>query len=281
MEKIHKQLSTIHEAQYIFSVLNKNITRLYYSVTIILISAENVADKNVYVSKSLSQLVRQTDFLFKVHDHLWGILCINSNEIEARALINRLHQEYSLEEIHTSLRACILEVREENKTLQEVVDKGMEKLNETNEQQFPVIIVSDFKKIPKTKVKVSIIEADEMLANTLHYALEGIESEHFEIEVALFNDGTSFLTSSYYHSAHRHIIIFNDILARQNGIEVLHNIRQLPNTRKFYTVMISDRNFEEFAEYGFNNGLDHYLTKPIHHDLFVALINRILTRLWE
>lgn len=54
MENIHKNLSTIHEAQYIFSVLNKNITRLYYSVTIILICTEEENEKKYEISNSLS-----------------------------------------------------------------------------------------------------------------------------------------------------------------------------------------------------------------------------------
>ncbi|MGI6508409.1 MAG: hypothetical protein ACOX4A_08535 [Saccharofermentanales bacterium] len=64
---------------------------------------------------------------------------------------------------------------------------------------------------------------------------------HFEAEIKVFQDGYEFLESTWYLSSHTHLIIMNDILPRQSGLDVLHKVRMMPNNQKVYCLFDDER----------------------------------------
>ena len=72
----------------------------------------------------------------------------------------------------------------------------------------------------------------------------------------------------------------SDVLPRKNGLDVLHELRDMPSEEKFTVLMMTRRNSEEDMIYAYESGTDGYLVKPFNIRLFEAQVKRILSRVW-
>ena len=88
------------------------------------------------------------------------------------------------------------------------------------------------------------------------------------------------MQSDQYKSGHLHLVLMNDILPLQNGLEILYKLRQMPNEKKFIIYMMSERNSENAMMNAYEGGVDEYIVKPFNLRLLESKIKRTFARLW-
>lgn len=297
MEKVRgiKMSLTIHNGEYdskqafdqikdFFNVLKANVVRSRTTITAVFLSAsfKRLGFQQEDLTSYLGSKIRKTDFLFELKEpHKWCIILSQSGEEEAQAFLNRLFADTNIVSSLT-LSATIIEIGNNRVEFEELLEVGNRAIDEvvSTGSPFEVTYISQFKEKDIEKIKVSILEENEIFRNVLSSSMENMNVDMFELEIKAFSNGYDFLASNWYRSSHTHIIIMNDILPRKNGLEVLHMVKQLPNEQRFITYMMTKKKSEEDMLYAYEIGVDEYLIKPFNIRLFEAQIRRTFERLW-
>ena len=290
-----KMSLTIHNGEYdskqafdqikdFFNVLKANVVRSRTTITAVFLSAsfKRLGFQQEDLTSYLGSKIRKTDFLFELKEpHKWCIILSQSGEEEAQAFLNRLFADTNIVSSLT-LSATIIEIGNNRVEFEELLEVGNRAIDEvvSTGSPFEVTYISQFKEKDIEKIKVSILEENEIFRNVLSSSMENMNVDMFELEIKAFSDGYDFLESNWYRSSHTHIIIMNDILPRKNGLEVLHMVKQLPNEQRFITYMMTKKKSEEDMLYAYEIGVDEYLIKPFNIRLFEAQIRRTFERLW-
>lgn len=290
-----KMSLTIHNGEYdskqafdqikdFFNVLKANVVRSRTTITAVFLSAsfKRLGFQQEDLTSYLGSKIRKTDFLFELKEpHKWCIILSQSGEEEAQAFLNRLFADTNIVSSLT-LSATIIEIGNNRVEFEELLEVGNRAIDEvvSTGSPFEVTYISQFKEKDIEKIKVSILEENEIFRNVLSSSMENMNVDMFELEIKAFSNGYDFLESNWYRSSHTHIIIMNDILPRKNGLEVLHMVKQLPNEQRFITYMMTKKKSEEDMLYAYEIGVDEYLIKPFNIRLFEAQIRRTFERLW-
>lgn len=280
------------EVEPIYNLLKSNISRINLPITVIFIKAQcpNLLNKNELftieneITTYLERKVRDTDLLFKCDEVMqWGILLIGSGEVEAAGLLNRLYQSIKDEKYdfylnkQCFLNALVFEIKNSQIKLSHLyLQKELQ--FEKEYDAWTIINIPIFKKRDTEIVKISILEDNEIFRKVLQRTIENIKVEHLDIQVKCFADGYEFLQSDWYISSHQHIVILNDILPQKNGIEVVYNLRKMPNHKKFTIYMMTKRNTQQDMIYAYESGIDEYLVKPFNMRLLEAQLSRTFER---
>lgn len=285
----------VHQIESLYTALIANVIRSRRTITAIFLEvfddskneSNQIEEAKEKLTEYLKTIMRQSDFLFDLpKEYPCFILLTNSREEEANAFLQRLFFNIRNKDIIANksiyLSASIAEIANNHGTLEELMETGRRALKSSMEKgPWELETIPFYKKRDLEQVRISILEDDEIFSNVLLRTIENMDVEDFELEIKIFKDGYEFLQSDWYLSAHTHIIIMNDILSRQNGLDVLHNIRKLPNNKKFIVYMMTKRNSEEEMIYAYESGVDHYLVKPFNLRLFEVQLKRTFTRLWS
>ncbi|MFD1928762.1 response regulator transcription factor [Sporosarcina siberiensis] len=247
-------------------------------------SGESVTEKlNAY----LNEQVRNSDLVFQTEkESEWIMLLTNSGEEETRYFLKRLIRGLALinnvegQESFYDYNASIVEVASTKADFVKVLLEGQRSLrNALQLEPSSIHTVSLFQKRENERIKVSIIEEDLIVTSILQTVLERNAFDYFDLDIQTFQDGHDFLQSDWYLSSHTHLIVMNDILPKQNGIEVLRQLRNMPNQQKYLVFMMSRRKTEDDMIYIYENGVDEYVMKPINIRLFEAQVKKVLKRL--
>ncbi|KZE38723.1 hypothetical protein AV656_07415 [Bhargavaea cecembensis] len=257
--------------QYVFDLLKANALRGRRVMVMVLIRAES--ETAAETASRLQSLVRSTDVLFETdRPDERGVLLPMSGTDEARGFLNRLFREAG------EMKAAVLEIIHPDTELSTSLMRMQSAIDSEEEQ---VTVLDPFGQRPDEEVKVSVLDPDPLFRDVLGKALSHLDTPGARLVVKTFGDGRSFLESGWTASAHPHLIVMNDLLPRQNGLDVLHALRSLPNDGKFTILMMTRRNSEEDMTYAYESGADGYLIKPFNLRLFEAQVKRLLTRLWS
>jgi len=274
-----------------------NVIRSKVGFTLTFISIEkNMQDKQAMSHVELKKMnnklsmflvgkIRNSDILFNLgYENEFVVLLPNSQENEAKFFINRLFTAFK--EASTTnfedcyLNAAVVQVENSKSTLEVIENVGRTALIQSMQKApWTVEYVNDFIDKEIEVVKVSIIIGERVLSDIVVGLIERLNLENFVMDIKTFENGDEFLTSTWHNSGHTHLVILDEILPRKNGIEVLVELRHMPNTKKFIITMMSNHKSENDMIYAFNQGADEYITKPFNPKYLSAYIKRILTRL--
>ncbi|HHW38050.1 MAG TPA: response regulator [Bacillales bacterium] len=278
-----------------FDVLKANVVR---SRTVISAIFLTVYDQSIFQEEDISHVeeeitlflqskIRQTDLLFKLSNRFeWCIILSQSGEDEANAFLQRLFLSVKNKAISLlydiSFSASIAEIGNSDVSFEKLIASGREALAASlNQWEWHIEYIESHKERNMEKIKISILEENDIFRNVLQTTLEKLTVHHFQLDIKTFPDGYEFLHSEWFSSSHTHIIIMNDILPRKNGLEVRHKIRKLPNNKRFIIFMMTKRKSEEDMIYAYENGVDEYIIKPFNLRLFEAQLKRTFGRLWS
>ncbi|MFC4403415.1 response regulator transcription factor [Gracilibacillus xinjiangensis] len=285
-------------AEEIYEMLAANLHRNQLKFSIVFLSIHPLSDvsrtrnnaiKQHAIRKVENYLIdekRSSDLLFpQPVEANWMMILTNSGEREASAYLKRIFNKdvwffYENEQRFTiELAASVVEINQGNLSFKEVVKKGQEGLYHAQEKGFfSTEIVSQIQSKEHFMTKVSIVENDPVVRRLLQSILENTTNESFSWRIRTFADGEEFLQSDWYYSGDTHLLLFNEILPKRNGIDILHHIQEIPNKNKFILFMLSDRNSEEAMIYAYRSGVDEYITKPVNIRLLSAKIEQIVRR---
>ncbi|NLZ66056.1 MAG: response regulator [Clostridiaceae bacterium] len=279
------------------NALRANVVRSRTAITVVFPGLYNVDKIDITKMPKIEEKItdffrnetRKYDFVFKITGQpKWFIVLSQSGEREAAAFIRRLNMTIrdkgipDLEDYELLFSASVAEIGNDEGTFEELLAEGMLVLEESlikGPEQIEYI--TTFKKRPTETIRVSILEENAIFRNVLHRTIENLDMGHFETEIKEFEDGYEFLESNWYLSSHIHLIITNDILPRQSGLDVLHKVRMLPNTRRLFVFMMTKGSTEEDMIYAYESGADSYFIKPFNLRLLEVEIKRTLERLWS
>jgi len=275
----------------LFDVLKANIIRSHMELTVIFLKA-TVSDSyqnnlieavEEQIAHFLVSKVRNTDMLFRLEGSLrWGILLPQNGEEEGKAFLNRIFQLVKNENFPSdsafTLQGIIVEVKNDQVMFDDLIAKQFEVLSQLSEP-WEIEVVTSYNSQPIERVKVSILEENVIFGEVLELTVQKMIVDHFQLETKVFSDGHEFLQSDWYLSGHTHIVIMNDILPRENGLNVLHTLRKMANQKKFIIYMMTNRKSLRDMIYAYESGVDQYLIKPFDLNLFQAQLKRTFARL--
>lgn len=289
-------MSTItHEVVEPFYVAwQANAVRIRMPLTMIFIAPytnQKMAKLSPVLQKKLIAFIkkssRKTDIVFEVTtDGRIGVLLTQSTSEEANHFLKRLsalavHEEVwqTFQQQHVTFKASVTEIRTDEYSMQHILASSYMALYQIAAEQM-VVEITTYRQPKLEKVKISIIEDDGLMRNIIATTIRKMPTPDYMKEVALFTDGDAFLQSDFYYSAHKHIVIMNDVLPKKTGLDVLHSIREMANERKFIIYMMTNRNAEEAMIDAYEKGVDVYLIKPFNLRLFEAQLQRTFRSLW-
>ncbi len=240
------------------------------------------------ITAFLTNQTRKSDFVFKIsNDPIWFMVLAQSGEREAAAFLRRLFRMVRTEGIPALnnqkllFSASVAEIGNDEGTFEELIAVGALALKKSlSKGPEQIEYIASFKKRPSEKVRVSILEENAIYRDVLHRTLDNLDLGHFELEIKEFQDGYEFLESKWYLSSHTHLILMNDILPRQSGLDVLHEIRRLPNNKRIIVFMMTKRSSEEDMIYAYESGVDSYFIKPFNLRLLEIEVKRTFERLY-
>jgi CheY-like chemotaxis protein len=281
----------------IFDALRALVVRSRTAITVVFLGlcnesefdTENLPETAEKITALLKNKTRKTDFVFKFSGQLkWFIILSQTGEREAAAFLRRLFISVKnkdvpgLEDHELLFSASAAEIGNDEGPFEELIAVGVSALAESlGKGPEQIDYITAYKKRPLETVRISILEENAVFRNVLHRTINNLNLENFETEIKEFQDGYEFLESNWYLSSHTHLIIMNDILPRQSGLDVLHQVRMLPNNKRFIVFMMTKRSSEEDMIYAFESGADNYLIKPFNLRLLEVEIKRTFERLWS
>jgi len=284
-------------AKQIFCALRAHVVRSRTVITAVFLGLYNEsefdADKLSAAAEKITDFLknttRKTDFVFKFSGQLkWFIILSQSGEREATAFLRRLYilaknTDIPIIENHDILfSASVAEIGNDDGEFEELVADGVLALAESLSKGSEYIeYITTHKKRPVETIRVSILEENDIFRNALYRTIDNLNFDNFETEIKEFQDGYEFLESNWHLSSHTHLIIMNDILPRQSGLDVLHKIRMLPNNKRFIVFIMTKRSSEEDMIYAYESGADNYFIKPFNLRLLEVEIKRTFERLWS
>lgn len=286
-----KDIMLEQDVKKYFEIMLESAIRSHMTITTIFLkcvhstsSEVNQSNVNTQITDFLTENIRKTDLLFQLEDgEHWGIIFLQSSDVEANAFLKRIFQLLKKDttlESRVALKASITEIRNNQINFEILVEKNKALLADNNQQPWWIEQIEDYRLQSIELVKVSIIEQNAIFRKVLETTLNSMDIANFTFDVTAYEDGYSFLQSNTYQSGHLHLIIMNDILPRNNGLEILHSLRTMPNEKKFLIYMMSERNSEIAALNAYEGGVDEFIVKPFNLRLLEAKIKRTFARYW-
>ncbi len=75
---------------------------------------------------------------------------------------------------------------------------------------------------------------------------------------------------------HPDLVLMDVVMPRMNGFEACKQMRRQAATREIPIVLLTTRGEETYMEAGFQSGCNDYLTKPVHGEELVKLLQSYL-----
>ncbi|MGG0656159.1 response regulator [Rummeliibacillus pycnus] len=290
----HSKLVEFQEFFRFFNFISNNNKRTKSPLTLIFINIKNTSQKsNLNTSKIemqyentnqfLSDTLRGSDILTKLPDYEgWLIMLPNSKELEGIYYLNRINKAREEVLIMQEIKWCssIVEINNTQASFEEIYIDGTNALKEVlAEEAFSYKAVAKYQIPESDTLKVSIIENDQITNNIFHEMMGKIDVENFELDIRSFFDGQSFLDSSWYHSDHMHLILMNYALPKKNGLQLLHELRSMPNNGKYIIYIISKQQAPEDMIYAYESGVDGFIIKPFNLSVVRAELKQMIKRI--
>lgn len=279
----------IQEFLRFYKFISSNNKRTKNPVTLIFISLKKVNNLNVLktqyerMNQFLSDTLRESDILAKLSDKDgWIVMLPNAKELEGIYYLRRLNkvraESIAMKEIQWC--ASIVEIENTLATFEDIYKDGVHALQGALSQEaFSYTTVAKYQIPEQAILKVSIIEHDEITNNIFCEMMEKIEVENFDLNMRSFFDGQSFLNSSWYKSDHMHLILMSYTLPKKNGLQILHDLRSMPNSGKYIVYMISKQQSPEDMIYAYESGVDGFIIKPFNLRVIRAELKQMIKRI--
>ncbi|WP_194841415.1 response regulator transcription factor [Sporosarcina obsidiansis] len=269
--------------RYVFNLLRANVLRDRRTMSLVLLREER-GDSRIarMLKEKLTEMLREKDVLFETeHPDEIGLLLPNSGKEEAVGFLQRLQKVCPGMECGP-FQAAILEVYHPELTSENALAICRKAMAEPQGQDgIHFVHVESGLDRPVLEVKVSILDGDRLFRELLQMAVERIDLAGVRLQVRTFADGLVLSQSDWTDSWHPHLVVMSDVLPKRNGLDVLHELRKMPNQEKFTILMMTRHNSEEDMIYAYESGTDGYLLKPFNLRLFEAQVKRMLAGLWS
>ncbi len=112
----------------------------------------------------------------------------------------------------------------------------------------------------KKSLNVSVIDDDIIIRTILTKALHLLRIPHFDLNIAVYEDGPSFLKSNRAKEDVAHFLILDGVMPIMDGIEVIQKVKQSSNAEFFTVLMLTGRKSTDDIANALKLGADDYVT---------------------
>ncbi|SFC78310.1 diguanylate cyclase (GGDEF) domain-containing protein [Bacillus sp. OV322] len=131
----------------------------------------------------------------------------------------------------------------------------------------------------KKTIYVSVVDDDIIIRTMLSQALKTMDINGTSLNVAVYENGVSFLDSARSREDADHFLILDGIMPEMDGLEVLQKVKQGSNAQRYTILMLTGRKSEHDIARALSLGADDYATKPFSIAELGARILRLLKRM--
>lgn len=229
----------------------------------------------------VKEQVRNTDFCFHTdEENKLYIILLYTGLKEVNYLSHRLQRLFTnfINRDEIELVEAILEIQDGRYTISAIMTEleYLEGIAVSNESK------RELKILQKTNngqlVKIAIVDDNELTHTILKNIIYQLNIPYMRFEVSSYKSGEEYLQSATFRSAHLQLVLISDILPERDGIEILQQLRSLPNESKYFVIVLGSRNTEEEFIYALEQGADDYVAKPFNINLLIVKIKRMLQR---
>lgn len=235
---------------------------------------------------SIQHAVRQTDLLFRVGGDEFLLIMPETDQLQAKLLLQRLMREFSQTEFlnvsdsfSPSFSSAIVEIRDGSLSSEECLIMAWHTFNQ-NAREPNSLKEYDFDngllKQQKKKIRIAIIDDDVLIRQILMEQLSDLGSEVVDVEVRAFSDGGGFFADEWHNQPFSYLLIVDGIMPRMDGMEILQKIRQSYERKKYTIMMVTSRHLEDDISSAIQKGADDYLTKPFSLKELHARVKRLI-----
>ncbi len=117
--------------------------------------------------------------------------------------------------------------------------------------------------------KVLVVDDEANLTRSITFILR---KEGYEVEVA--SNGEEAINKALQLKPN--VMLLDIMMPKKNGYEVCQEVREDPDLRDIYIIMLTAKGQEVDREKGLEMGADEFITKPFSPSLVVERVNAIL-----
>ncbi len=245
-------------------------------------------------SKLILQEKRQKDYLVRYGGEEFLLILPKTKQSEAVGLVDGLLKKFMKlghdtdeGQIKLSFTAGVAEVQKSIKSMEQLIVRSdlalyfgkqngrhsvhgytaeMQKSNEVIERD--------------SLLRIAVVDDDRVIQRLLSDQLSKMSISNYQVEVKSFQDGETFLNSTWYKGTGKYIILLDGIMPKMDGLEVLSHLRKTENEKNMGIVMLTGRQKDKDIVKALELGADDYITKPFSLQQLQARIKRLVNRLF-
>ncbi|WP_409299871.1 diguanylate cyclase [Peribacillus sp. SCS-155] len=240
-------------------------------------------------SAFLKENMRSSDTVFRYGGEEFAIVFPDTTSEEIESRINELIQQFSLlpliakedqPRLSITFSAGLFTVTDETVTREHALNLADMALYEAknNGRARVELAGTGSGSISNKEIKITVIDDDVVIRTILNQILHSINVEKTTLDIAVFEEGRTFLQSDRIQGNTDHFLILDGVMPIMDGLEVLQKVKQLTNSHHFKVLMLTGRKSEYDIARALKLGADDYVTKPFSITELQARIERMLKR---
>jgi len=186
---------------------------------------------------------------------------------------------YEQQHFSVSFSAGVYTVHDESITPKEAFEEADSSLYEAKRLGRARVESIQKTSIKKKYLNVSVIDDDIIIRTILTKILQSMDFPLYDLHIAVYEDGDSFLNSNRANENIAHFLILDGVMPTMDGIDVLKKVKKGSNADCFTVLMLTGRKSSGDIATALKLGADDYVTKPFNITDLQARMERLIKKI--
>ncbi len=233
--------------------------------------------------------IRTTDVFARYGGEEFILLLPKTEGLEAQILLERILHDFSKVEfemdtgiLYVTFSAGIVEVDDltesDLKKWIELADIALYRAKRFGRSRIEISNIHSESVEMIRKINLAIIDDDVIIRALLSETIQESLGKHFSLDIRTFQSGQAFFKDEWHKEQVPFIVILDGVMPEMDGLDVLTNIRKLPQSDSYSVIMLTGRGLKGDILKALELGADDYLTKPFLMEELEVRIGRLLQR---
>ncbi|WP_407407446.1 diguanylate cyclase [Peribacillus sp.] len=230
--------------------------------------------------------IRSSDLICRYGGEEFVIIFPQTANEEARNKLTELikifsTKSFTYEQQHfsVSFSAGVYTVHDESITPKEAFEEADSSLYEAKRLGRARVGSIQKTSIKKKYLNVSVIDDDIIIRTILTKILQSMDFPLYDLHIAVYEDGDSFLNSNRANENIAHFLILDGVMPTMDGIDVLKKVKKGSNADCFTVLMLTGRKSSGDIATALKLGADDYVTKPFNITDLQARMERLIKKI--
>ena len=230
--------------------------------------------------------IRSSDLICRYGGEEFVIIFPRTTNVEAKNKLTELIKVFSAkrftyenQQFSVSFSAGVYTVDDVSVTPKEAFEEADSSLYEAKRSGRARVESIQKTSFKKKRLNVSVIDDDIIIRTILTKTLQSMDFPLYDLNIAVYEDGCSFLNSSRAKENIAHFLILDGVMPTMDGIEVLKEVKHGKNADCFTVLMLTGRKSSEDIATALKMGADDYVTKPFNITDLQARMERLLKKI--